>query len=136
MLESTRKYKNSIFIVYDTSKANYGLSPLRAYRFTEKAFESISKSKAGYMPQKQVNLDDLSVLDDLFEEVPIKVQRSHMQQAYLFDFIQPEMPAFNTNILKLSQPDYLSAHVHQAAIHSNQVAHYDSLKQENLMKAF
>ena len=41
-------------------------------------------------------------MEEMFEEIPIKVQRSHMQQAYLFDYIQPEMPAFNTNIFKLA----------------------------------
>ena len=38
-----------------------------------------------------------------------------MQQAYLFDYIRPEMPAFNTNVFKLAQPAYLESHVHQAA---------------------
>lgn len=50
----------------------------------------------------------------MFEEIPIKVQRSHIQQAYLFDYIQPEMPAFNTNIFKLASSAYLESHVHSA----------------------
>lgn len=37
-----------------------------------------------------------------------------MQQAYLFDHIQPEMPAFNTNMFKLAQQSYLEQHVYQA----------------------
>ena len=32
-----RNFKNSIFVVYDISKANYGLNPLHAYRFSDKA---------------------------------------------------------------------------------------------------
>ena len=38
-----------------------------------------------------------------------------MQQAYLFDYIRPEMPAFNTNVFKLASPACLESHVHQAA---------------------
>ena len=53
-------------------------------------------------------------MDEMFEEIPIKVQRSHMQQAYLFDYIQPEMPAFNTNIFKLASQAYFESHVHTA----------------------
>jgi hypothetical protein len=37
-----------------------------------------------------------------------------MQQAYLFDYIQPGMPAFNTNMFKLVSPDYFCSHVYQA----------------------
>jgi hypothetical protein len=34
-------------------------------------------------------------------------------QAYLFDHIQPEMPAFNPNLFKLATPEYLCNHVYQ-----------------------
>lgn len=37
-----------------------------------------------------------------------------MQQAYLFDYIQPEMPAFNTNVFKLANSNYFCSHVHSA----------------------
>lgn len=50
---------------------------------------------------------------ELFEEVPIRVYRSHLVQAYLFDHIQPEMPAFNANLFKLATPEYLCNHVYQ-----------------------
>ena len=51
---------------------------------------------------------------EFFEEIPVKIQRSHMQQAYLFDYIQPEMPAFNTNVFKLASQNYFTSHVHSA----------------------
>ena len=54
-------------------------------------------------------------IQELYEEIPVRIYRSHMQQAYLFDYIRPEMPAFNTNVFKLAQPSYLESHVHQAA---------------------
>ena len=34
LLESLKKFKNAVFIVYDTSKANFGLNPLKAYRLS------------------------------------------------------------------------------------------------------
>ena len=40
LLEASKKFKNSIFIVYDTSKANFGLNPLHAYRLSEKAIDT------------------------------------------------------------------------------------------------
>ena len=61
--------------------------------------------------------------------------RSHMQQAYLFDYIQPEMPAFNTNLFKLSTPNYLCQHVHQASHASEQIVHYENYRQDSLVKS-
>lgn len=34
LVESQKKFKNAVFLVYDTSKANFGLNPLRAYRLS------------------------------------------------------------------------------------------------------
>jgi hypothetical protein len=37
-------------------------------------------------------------------------------QAFLFDHIQPHMPAFNTNVFKMgSTTEHLNQHVYQAA---------------------
>jgi len=41
-------------------------------------------------------------IQELYDEIPVRIQRNHMQQAYLFDYIRPEMPAFNTNVFKLA----------------------------------
>ena len=40
LLESLKKFKNSIFIVYDTSKANYGLNSVKAYRLSQYALDA------------------------------------------------------------------------------------------------
>jgi hypothetical protein len=49
-----------------------------------------------------------------FEEIPLRIHRSHLLQAFLFDHIQPHMPAFNTNIFKLgSTTEHLNQHVYQ-----------------------
>ena len=75
-------------------------------------------------------------MEEMFEEIPIKVQRSHMQQAYLFDYIQPEMPAFNTNIFKLASPAYLESHVHTAIEEAESLNSYETVRQDNVMKAY
>ena len=43
LLEAYKRFKNSVFIVYDTSKANYGLNPLHAYRLSTKAIATFSQ---------------------------------------------------------------------------------------------
>ena len=58
------------------------------------------------MTQEKVIKERLNLVE-FFEEVPVKIHRSHMQQAYLFDYIQPEMPAFNTNLFNMATPNYL-----------------------------
>jgi len=103
-------------IIYDTQKSNYGLQPLRAYRLSEKAITTFSLNNGhaiAHFVQEKINQTNLAV-SELFDEVPIKIQRSHMQQAYLFDYIQPSMPAFNTNLFKLVAPDYFCSHTYQA----------------------
>ena len=42
-LESQRKFRNSVFCVYDVSKANYGLNPLKAYRLTQRALDAFQQ---------------------------------------------------------------------------------------------
>jgi hypothetical protein len=42
VLETTKKFKNAIFIVYDKSKSNYGINPLTAYRLSEKATQTFT----------------------------------------------------------------------------------------------
>lgn len=38
-----REFKNSVFIVYDIKKSDYGLNPLTCYRLSEKAIEAFEK---------------------------------------------------------------------------------------------
>lgn len=35
-----KAFKNSVFIVYDVSKSDYGLNPLHCFRLSEKAIEA------------------------------------------------------------------------------------------------
>lgn len=81
LLESCKKFKNSIFIVYDTSKANFGLNPLQAYRLSEKAIKTFTHELGVIQPELLHSrvLEEKLLLAEMFEQIPIKVQRSHMQ---------------------------------------------------------
>ena len=59
-----------------------------------------------------------------------------MQQAYLFDYIRPEMPAFNTNVFKLAQPTYLESHVHSAAEITENFNSQEAQRMEHAFKAY
>ena len=47
-------FKNSVFIIYDVSKSNYGLNPLHCFRLSQKAVESLEKNPAA--PTDKINL--------------------------------------------------------------------------------
>jgi len=61
--------------------------------------------------QDKIRSSNLTI-QELFEEVPLRIHRSHLVQAFLFDHIQPHMPAFNTNLFKLATPQYLCNHIY------------------------
>jgi hypothetical protein len=42
LINITKKFKNSVMIIYDTQKSNYGLAPVKAYRLSEKAIATFS----------------------------------------------------------------------------------------------
>lgn len=114
-----KEFKNSVFIVYDVSKSDFGLNPLHCFRLSEKAIEAFDFNASlapGQNPatagaytdklsliQERIRSKNLTI-SELFEEIPIRVYRSHLVQAYLFDHIQPNMPAFNANLFKLATP--------------------------------
>ena len=75
-------------------------------------------------------------MQDLYEEIPVRIQRNHMQQAYLFDYIRPEMPAFNTNIFKLASPAYIESHVHQAAEVTEMFNQSEQQRMDQAFKAY
>ena len=45
--------------------------------------------------QDKIRSQNLTIAE-LFEEIPVRIYRSHLVQAFLFDHIQPHIPAFNT----------------------------------------
>lgn len=138
LINSTKKFKNSVMVVYDTQKSDYGLEPIKAYRLSEKAITAFTTAQGemvAHVVQQKVNEHSLGV-SELFEEVLVKIHRSHIQQAYLFDYIQPSMPAFNTNVFKLAAQDYFCSHVHQACESTEQLTQNEAQRQEQLIKAY
>ena len=131
ILQCYKNFRNSVFIVYDISKSNYGLQPLHAYRLSLKAISTIPTSMKTVLSQHHIKASGLTI-SEFFEEVPIKLQRSHMQQAYLFDYIQPEMPAFNTNLFKLASQNYFCNHVHSAMEITDQLTNVNKDRLEKL----
>lgn len=49
-----KEYKNSIFLVYDISKSNFGLNPIHAYRLSEKAVDAMERNI--FNPNDKLNL--------------------------------------------------------------------------------
>mmetsp|Transcript_48095 Transcript_48095/g.65301 ORF Transcript_48095/g.65301 Transcript_48095/m.65301 type:complete len:110 (-) Transcript_48095:362-691(-) len=81
---SYKKFKNSIFVVYDQNKAKFGLNPLKAFRLSEKATNVIGANPNINLlednclfNQAKIASEKLTV-GEFFEEVAIKVQRSHI----------------------------------------------------------
>jgi hypothetical protein len=134
-----KEFKNSVFIIYDVSKSDYGLNPLHCFRLSEKAIEAFDMhnlltptnpvASAGSdkitLIQERIRSQNLTI-SELFEEIPIRVYRSHLLQAYLFDHIQPHMPAFNANLFKLATPQYLCNHVFQLNEATDELIHEQS----------
>ena len=106
-------------VVYDVTKSTYGLNPLKCYRLSQAAIDSLNLNNPADMTdslvQDKIRENNLS-METLFEELPMKIHRSHLLQAFLFDHIQPHMPAFNTNVFKLgSTTEHLNQHVYQVS---------------------
>jgi len=121
------------------SKSDYGLNPLHCFRLSEKAIEAFDttgvfaqnpaataqQSDKLTLIQDRIRSQNLTI-SELFEEIPIRVYRSHLVQAYLFDHIQPHMPAFNANLFKLATPQYLCNHVYQLNEATDELIHEQS----------
>ena len=96
-----KEFKNSVFIIYDVSKSDFGLNPLHCFRLSEKAIEAFDINVGGpahhpvpvggstdklTLIQERIRSQNLTI-SELFEEIPIRVYRSHLIQAYFFDHI-------------------------------------------------
>ena len=125
-------------LVYDSAKSAYGLNPLKCFRLSEGAIKALelNETKSTHsknLLQSKIREHDLNITN-FFEEVTLKVHRSHLLQAFLFDHIAPKMPAFNTNLLKLGST---SAHMTQhiaASIEKSQTLYDELQKIENVHK--
>ena len=68
-------------VVYDVTKSQFGLSPLKCYRFSQSAIDALSLNNPSEMTdaliQDKIRDNNLS-LGQFFEEIPVKVHRSHL----------------------------------------------------------
>lgn len=46
-----RQFKNSVFVIYDVSKSEYGLNPLHCFRLSEKAITAFKDTTSVTNPQ-------------------------------------------------------------------------------------
>ena len=44
LLEKSKNFKNAVMLIYDQQKSDYGMAPLKAYRLSEKAINTIKHS--------------------------------------------------------------------------------------------
>lgn len=44
LYECYTEFKNSVFFIYDISKANFGMNPLHCFRLSEKAIDTLDKN--------------------------------------------------------------------------------------------
>ena len=123
MISAFRDFKNSFMIAYDVNKAAYGLNPLACYRLSEPTIEALSlnniASLTNNLMQDKIREQGLT-LENFFEEVPLKIHRSHLLQAFLFDHIQPHLPSFNNQLFQLASTPHLFTHQLYRASEHNQ----------------
>lgn len=106
-------------IVHDSSKSQFGLNPLSCFRFSEAAIEALHLNDLSKLTDKLVQdsiRDNKLNMSSFFEEVDMKIHRSHLLQAFLFDHIQPHLPSFNTQVLNLgTQNSFFTHYVYKAS---------------------
>ena len=73
--------------------------------------DNAKTASAGNLIQEKIREHDLEI-STFFEEVDVKIHRSHLLQAFLFDHIAQKMPVFNINLLKMgSTSQHLVEHL-------------------------
>ena len=127
MLLQYRNFRNSVMVVYDVNKSQFGMNPLGCYRLSVEAVKAFNLENLQTMTdspqlvQDKIKSSGLTIAN-FFLEVPMKLHRSNLLQAFLFDHIQPRMPTFNTNIFNAaSNQNYISHHIHKASEVSQQM---------------
>ena len=114
LIHQYRNFRNSFMIVYDLNKSQIGLNPVTCFRLSTQSIEALNLNNliaiTDKLVQDRIKETNLAI-ENMFEEVPLKIHRSHLLQAFLFDHIQPHMPSFNPNLLKMG-----SSNTHMAQL--------------------
>lgn len=109
-----RNFRNCIMVVYDLNKSQYGLNPLMCYRLTEDAINSLYLNDLAKLTSTLVQdsiIENNLKIEEFFEEVEMKIHRSHLLQAFLFDHIQPNIPSFNPKMFALGCDSSMLTHL-------------------------
>ena len=91
LFQHYKDFKNSICIIYDVTKAKIGMNPIKAYRLSQKIILAMEYRPFEVVPtitEEKISNFGLTY-SEMFEEIPIKIYRSHLVQAYLLDHISP-----------------------------------------------
>lgn len=110
-----KSFKNSFMMAYDSNKSQFGMNPVKCYRLSQKAIDTLNLNDllkvTDQLVQDKIKEHNLTI-ETFFEECPVKIHRSHLLQAFLFDHIQPKIPSFNTSVLKMGGSDqYMTQHL-------------------------
>lgn len=81
MVTQYKNFRNSVMLVYDSCKSEYGLNPLKCFRLSEGAIKALqlnqNKQLSGSLLQSKIREHDLNI-NNFFVEVPMKIHRSHL----------------------------------------------------------
>lgn len=113
MIISYRNFRNSVMIVYDLNKSQHGINPLHCFRLSKSAIDSLYLNDlaklTSILVQDQINNSE-SKIESFFEQVELKIHRSHLLQAFLFDHIQANVPSFNSQMFNMGSNSTLFTH--------------------------
>lgn len=118
MIIAYRNFRNSVMVVYDLNKSPYGLNPISCYRLSASAIEALHLNDLSKLTttlvQDAISQHKLSI-QTFFETVDVKIHRSHLLQAFLFDHVQPNLSSFNPQMFKIgSSANYITHHLHKS----------------------
>ena len=81
MIGGYRKFRNSVMVVFDADKSQYGMNPMTCYRLSPAAIKALNLNEltelTSTLTQDKVASSGLSI-DSFFHQVDMKVHRSHL----------------------------------------------------------
>ena len=86
---------DQIYIGYEKELADMGMNPITAFRFKKEFAKIMSRSKVGGDVESALNQkeyeDKYISTDDLIEYLPVKIWRSSYDQAFLAEYVCPNI---------------------------------------------
>jgi hypothetical protein len=81
MIVAYRNFRSAVMVVYDVNKSKIGMNPLNCFRFSQAAIEALHLNDLSQLTSNLVQdkITEHSInIDSFFEEVEMKVHRSHL----------------------------------------------------------